>query len=226
MYDLPRVTVDVQIVVEDGRRDTMLKAAQAAYDVGAQLDVTCDMNVIPRFPVVSDTLEKEVGLNNQILTASGASQRGFLPVYGYVAVGGTFDHLHAGHKMLLLTSMSHTTRRLRIGVTSTALLANKKYAKVLQPFEARRDAVLRYVTSVRNDIEFEVDEISDMPGGTDAIEGVEALVVSPETEGAVGAINTLRRAKGFGDMGKIAIAYVGGATDGERVSSTKLRALI
>ena len=231
VWDLPRSTVDVQLVVEDGRLDTMLRCAQATFDAGAALDITCDVNVIPRFPLQygsgGDGEDGDVPMSNKVLLKEGASQRGFTSLFGYVAVGGTFDHLHAGHKLLLLTSMAHTTRKLRIGVTSITLLGKKKHAAVLQPFEVRRDAVLRYVSSVRGDVEFEVEEISDMPGGTDRLPDVEALVVSPETDAAVGMINAIRAEKeGFPPMGKIAIKYVGGDSDAERVSSTKLRALL
>ena len=37
-----------------------------------------------------------------------------LPV---VALGGTFDHLHAGHKILLSMAASIATRRIIVGVT-------------------------------------------------------------------------------------------------------------
>ncbi|KAI9876920.1 MAG: hypothetical protein M1830_005297, partial [Pleopsidium flavum] len=55
-----------------------------------------------------------------------------------VAVGGTFDHLHAGHKLLLTmtasvveSSSSHSRpvdRTLTVGITGDELLRNKKFA--------------------------------------------------------------------------------------------------
>lgn len=38
-------------------------------------------------------------------------------IYSHVAVGGTFDHLHAGHKILLTMTAWVTGKRLVCGVT-------------------------------------------------------------------------------------------------------------
>ena len=40
-----------------------------------------------------------------------------LRVFPVVALGGTFDHLHAGHKILLSMAASLASRKLIVGVT-------------------------------------------------------------------------------------------------------------
>lgn len=74
-----------------------------------------------------------------------------------VVVGGTFDHLHAGHK-LLLTAMallvqpqigsSINARRLIVGLTGDTLLKNKKYAEYLMSWEQRRRGVVDFLTAI------------------------------------------------------------------------------
>ena len=75
-----------------------------------------------------------------------------------IAVGGTFDHLHAGHKLLLtataallepqLGSETRRKRCLTIGVTGDELLKNKKYTECLQTWEERQNAVYQFLLSL------------------------------------------------------------------------------
>ena len=208
--------------VADGCRDTMLRYAKEVFDASAAASMGSRVDVVPLFPsaaAASSSSSSFAPFSKEVMIP----EKGFSPQFSYVAMGGTFDHLHAGHKLLLLTSASFATRRLRIGVTSAALLGGKKFAAELQPFEARRDEVVRYVSSVRPDLELDVAEISDMAGGTDVIEAVEALVVSPETLPALEKVNAMRRERGFAPMALVQIPYIGGDDDASRVSSTKIR---
>ncbi|MCJ1288846.1 hypothetical protein MMC34_000376 [Xylographa carneopallida] len=76
----------------------------------------------------------------------------------HVAVGGTFDHLHAGHKLLLTAtalilepSARHPNvqqRSLTIGITGDALLKNKKYPEVLETWAERQQAVCDFLLAV------------------------------------------------------------------------------
>ncbi|KAH6724823.1 pantetheine-phosphate adenylyltransferase family protein-like protein [Leptodontidium sp. MPI-SDFR-AT-0119] len=74
-----------------------------------------------------------------------------------VAVGGTFDHLHVGHKLLLTatalllqpdTGASLVNRRLIVGITGDELLKNKKYAEYLNSWKQRQEDVVEFLLSV------------------------------------------------------------------------------
>lgn len=76
-------------------------------------------------------------------------------IHHSVAVGGTFDHLHLGHKLLLtgvllLASPTpfSTTRKLTIGITGDALLVNKKYASALEPWTIRQARAQDFIESI------------------------------------------------------------------------------
>lgn len=77
----------------------------------------------------------------------------FCPHYS-VAVGGTFDHLHIGHKLLLtmtalvLETDHEKTRTLTIGITGDALLKNKRYVEVLQDWGGRQSSVRSFLLSI------------------------------------------------------------------------------
>ncbi|KFY81447.1 hypothetical protein V500_11424 [Pseudogymnoascus sp. VKM F-4518 (FW-2643)] len=106
-------------------------------------------------------------LRGQIRTVPGgttviapASQTNQTPPYpsskthSVVAVGGTFDHLHAGHKLLLTCTAlmlqpslaTSQPRRLIIGITGDELLKNKKYAEQLESWKRREEGVINFLT--------------------------------------------------------------------------------
>ena len=54
-------------------------------------------------------------------------------------LGGTFDHLHNGHKLLLSQALLSSDSRILIGVTTDKLLIKKAYAEFIEPFTIRID---------------------------------------------------------------------------------------
>ena len=71
-----------------------------------------------------------------------------------VAVGGTFDHLHAGHKLLLtmtalvLDPEPDLGACLTIGITGDELLKNKAYKEELEDFPRRQLAVQNFLLGI------------------------------------------------------------------------------
>lgn len=49
-----------------------------------------------------------------------------------MAVGGTFDHLHVGHQVLLLQAVLSTEKKLIIGVTGEKMLQKKVNNQLIQ----------------------------------------------------------------------------------------------
>lgn len=78
--------------------------------------------------------------------------------YSTVCLGGTFDHLHPGHKLFLHAAVlllnipeapkSEQQCRLVIGISSDELLAKKKYAEELQSWDVRARSVLNFLSSL------------------------------------------------------------------------------
>ena len=55
--------------------------------------------------------------------------------FDVVGLGGTFDHIHSGHKLMLSSAVLRTNKRIVVGVTSDELLKNKSYFSELESIE-------------------------------------------------------------------------------------------
>lgn len=173
-------------------------------------------------------------------TATAADSPPPLPPFNQVAVGGTFDRLHAGHRLLLAASAMAAERRLFIGITGDKLLSNKKHSELLQPFEERSRAAVAFAKKVRPADEkgFTVDVGALLdprePTGAETECGMQALVVSKETISGGEAINAGRKERGFRPLALLVVGLVGSSSEegqGEKgdgvegkISSTDLRA--
>jgi len=118
-------------------------------------------------------------------------------IFNHVAVGGTFDHLHAGHKILLTMTAWITGKRLVCGVTDDIMLRNKKFKEQLESIDTRITRVQQFLETIRRDLNYEVVPIYDAYGPTITDAEIQAIVVSRETSSGANSINEERVKKGF-----------------------------
>ncbi|KAI5826059.1 regulator of mushroom formation [Schizophyllum commune Tattone D] len=114
-----------------------------------------------------------------------------------VALGGTFDHLHAGHKILLSMAIWIAREKLIVGLTDDALLVRKRYAEVLESLFVRETRLRAFLMLVNPALTYDIVPINDVYGPTGWDENIQALVVSQETESGAQAIATHRAEKGL-----------------------------
>lgn len=123
--------------------------------------------------------------------------------YPVVALGGTFDHLHAGHKILLSMAAWIASEKLIIGVTGVLtdnvfsilahlpiddnLLQNKANKHVLEKLSQRMERVREFVTFFKPELVLDIVAIDDVYGPTGWDENIQALVVSKETTSGAAA---------------------------------------
>ncbi|KAL7906116.1 hypothetical protein GGI35DRAFT_458787 [Trichoderma velutinum] len=107
----------------------------------------------------SQMIAVEGGISMSTSEIPPVAQQDFIQGYDTVCLGGTFDHLHAGHKLLLHATAllmgipeKHTGKHsvLIVGISGDELLKNKKYAQVLQPWDVRANNVLRFLSTIFN----------------------------------------------------------------------------
>ncbi|WFD31601.1 Elongator subunit elp2 [Malassezia sp. CBS 17886] len=143
-----------------------------------------------------------------------------------VAVGGTFDHLHIGHKLLLSAAALCATERLIVGVTDTALLSKKKHPEYVESLACRCAAVRQFLSAfcaTMRPVELDIQPIADVagPAGTDA--ELELLVVTDETAAGADAVAKVRAENGVQPVDVYAVSLVDDtAGAGEAAAATKV----
>ncbi|KAI9098277.1 hypothetical protein DFS34DRAFT_659117 [Phlyctochytrium arcticum] len=104
-------------------------------------------------------------------------------IYDHVAMGGTFDHLHGGHKILLTMAAWLTRQRLICGVTdlNEEQVKKKAFGELIQPSEWRVKAVKEFLNKMRFGLVYDVVLIQDDFGPTKDDPKIQAIVGSQET---------------------------------------------
>lgn len=102
------------------------------------------------------TVKAGVTLNVPSLGSPPSPSPGTMP-HATVCLGGTFDHLHPGHKLLLTAGVylldvpersSSTTCKYIIGITGDELLKNKKNAQFLESWSDRARNVIHFLATI------------------------------------------------------------------------------
>lgn len=138
-----------------------------------------------------------------------------------VALGGTFDPIHDGHRDLL--ERAFELGDVTIGLTSDDLAAQTRdQERHVRPFtERRRDLQAELETFAdRFDRTFEISRL-DSPTGVATQESFDVLVVSPETKEGGEKINEIRRERGLDPL-RIEVVPHRRAADGKIISSTRV----
>ncbi len=141
--------------------------------------------------------------------------------YKTIALGGTFDHLHDGHK-LFLDNSALLAEKLLIGLATSELTHYKSYAATIEPFRNRARAVSNYCKS--HGYQVTIVELYDTYGPTVLEETkVDALSVTTATAKGADKINVVRRNLRLQEL-PVHITELVLAGDDQPIASTRIRA--
>ena len=99
-------------------------------------------------PAADATVDAEVAASLERIGRGSA-----LATDAHSCLGGTFDHLHGGHKMLLSVAAYLAVDLQHCGVSGDELLTKKTHAEFLEPLELRMSKVSEFLSFVRPGLE-------------------------------------------------------------------------
>jgi len=230
--EMNRVLLDV---------DVLLKAPQESLDTELIRDAERTYRVAPLYPQ-SPPLPGESDDRPDILVLQPdrhphiphhpviphPSEPTLPPFFPVAALGGTFDHLHAGHKILLSMGAWIARDKLIVGVTDDTLLKNKSFKEVLEPIAVRTARVRGFLELFKPGLYYDVVAISDVYGPTAWDPAIQALVVSKETLPGAASIHKLRKEKGLSPLSTFVIDVISSSEaslddrDAEALKNTKM----
>jgi len=145
-----------------------------------------------------------------------------------VVLGGTFDRIHAGHKLLLAMSALCAQKRLLVGVSRGPLLDNKELKDLVHPLDLRTRRLFQTLYSMRPCVAYQIVPIDDPFGPSITDPDLQCIVVSKETERGGQSVNKRRVEKGLNSIHVDVVDLVGpeDSDESSKVSSTALRKLV
>lgn len=135
-------------------------------------------------------------------------------LFNHVAVGGTFDRLHKGHRELLETAFRRG-RNVSIGITGERMVQDKMLSKTILSYDERKKDVVSVVSEKGWTDRATIVMLTDPLGPLTTDETIDALVVGPRmTEGIRSRIPSRI---------KVVSCNTILARDGGHLSSTRIR---
>lgn len=139
-----------------------------------------------------------------------------------VAVGGSFDPLHKGHRELLAKAFN-IGEKVFVGIVSDNF--SKRLGKDLDDtYDGRVRKIKAFINENYPESKYIIGALDDYIGQIVISDNVDAIVVTKETEGNIQSVRRLRAAKKLKPLSIIRIPYV--LDDrGQRISSSRIKHL-
>jgi pantetheine-phosphate adenylyltransferase len=141
--------------------------------------------------------------------------------YEKVAVGGTFDKLHRGHKALLSKAFE-IGEKVVIGLSSDEFASKMGKPHKTASYTKRLKELEAFIDKNGLTERAEIVPLNDPYGLTLSGKGLDALVVSEETESTADKINKIRAEAGLPPLKIISISMIP-AENSNPISTTRIR---
>jgi pantetheine-phosphate adenylyltransferase len=141
--------------------------------------------------------------------------------YLHAGLGGTFDRFHSGHKELIDTALS-VAEKISVGITIDSFTKAKKYAEVIESFEARKKQLEELYRQEIESGRMRTFPLKDAVGPTLSDMTIDCVVVTKHTLPGARIINRKRTEVSLQEL-PIVVADLIKDDEGEYISSTRIR---
>jgi cytidyltransferase-like protein len=142
--------------------------------------------------------------------------------YEWVAIGGTFDRLHKGHKTLLRRAFE-LGKQVLIGLTTQNMVRHKADWEIIASYDDRKGELERWLNVEGYSGRYTIRPLRNKYGPAITTPELELIVVSEDTCPVAKEINEIRREHDL-PLLHIAVLTMVKAEDQISISSTRIRA--
>ncbi|CAF4961884.1 unnamed protein product [Rotaria sp. Silwood1] len=198
-----------------------------------ELDQNFELRIIDEKEATEDqSADKFPTFDNDLFNTRSTSQ------YNRGVLGGTFDRLHNGHKLLLTESALLCDEKIVVGVTDGVMIQNKitylpcitstkVLSEVIEPVNDRMSNVHSFVDLIRPSLYVHCEPIEDPCGPSATMADLNCIIVTDETQQGALQVNKERQQNGLSQLAVHVIPMVpadNNNQDGDnKLSSTSLR---
>lgn len=196
--------------MDENDKNNLLELIKAEHDINDEskkklFNLKFEKSFIKQIhPVVSakELLETLSQMDENISENSRKVADLFPFSFDHLALGGSFDHMHMGHNMLLSTSLILCNKSLSIGVTSDNMIRNKAEKVLLQSYNYREAMVKLACENLgkRHGIKIDTNMINDPAGQAGTSRELQALVLTAETAKGGVYVNEIRKKNGLTEV--------------------------
>lgn len=136
-------------------------------------------------------------------------------------IGGTFDHLHIGHKKLIDTAFS-LSENMSIGLSTEKLYGQKFLAGLIDTYETRESGLKSYLKEKNYLSRAEIIPLEDIFGPSLTIKNIDAIFVTEKTLPNAEVINEERQKKSLPQIEIVTVPFVKDES-GEIITSERIR---
>lgn len=141
--------------------------------------------------------------------------------YNHVCLGGTFDHLHAGHKRILDFAF-HAGRKVSIGISTDQFIQKKILSQSIQSFDLRKEYLTDYLFQNGWNKRAVIFPLDDIYGIADTDNTLQTIIVTKETYKNALKINKRRNKNDIPPLEIVSIPFLKGS-DNKIVRAERIR---